>query len=121
MQTVQIQSSLIKVISLQFKQHHISHIEKPPCLPSKPGVVSLILGFSSLSDETLTRGHKTIFQDKLLTRTDCDKAGDYVVPNVLSPRDLVSRPDIGHKLYHHHLPYCLIFGCTNCSNLVFFY
>ena len=26
--------------------------------------------------------------------TDCDEAGDYVVPNVLSPRDLVSRPDI---------------------------
>ena len=24
---------------------------------------------------------------------DCDEAGDYVVPNVLSPRDLVSRPD----------------------------
>ena len=46
----------------------------------------------------------TIFQDKLLTRTDCDEAGDYVVPNVLSPRDLVFRPDIGHKLYHHLLP-----------------
>ena len=27
------------------------------------------------------------------TWTDCDQAGDYVVPNVLSPRDLVSRPD----------------------------
>ena len=39
----------------------------------------------------------TIFQDKLLTRTDCDETGDYVVPNVLSPRDLVFRPDIGHK------------------------
>ena len=25
--------------------------------------------------------------------TDLDKAGDYVVPNVLSPRDLVFRPD----------------------------
>ena len=24
--------------------------------------------------------------------TDCDEAGDYVVPNVLSPRDLVFRP-----------------------------
>ena len=24
--------------------------------------------------------------------TNCDEAGDYVVPNVLSPRDLVSRP-----------------------------
>ena len=28
------------------------------------------------------------------TWTDCDEAGDYVVPNVLSSRDLVSRPDI---------------------------
>ena len=27
------------------------------------------------------------------TVTDCDEAGDYVVPNVLSPRDLVFRPD----------------------------
>ena len=25
--------------------------------------------------------------------TDCDEAGDYVVPNVLSPRALVFRPD----------------------------
>ena len=44
----------------------------------------------------------TPFQDKLLTKTDCDEAGDYVVPNVLSPRDLAFRPDIGNKLYHHH-------------------
>ena len=27
------------------------------------------------------------------TWTYCDEAGDYVVANVLSPRDLVSRPD----------------------------
>ena len=27
------------------------------------------------------------------TWTDSDEAGDYVVPNVLSPRDLVFRPD----------------------------
>ena len=27
------------------------------------------------------------------TLTDCDEAGDYIVPNVLSPRDLVFRPD----------------------------
>ena len=31
--------------------------------------------------------------DIRLTWTDCDEAGDYVVPNVLSPRDLVSRPN----------------------------
>ena len=27
------------------------------------------------------------------TWTDCAEAGDYVVPNLLSPRDLVFRPD----------------------------
>ena len=31
--------------------------------------------------------------DGRLTWTNCDEAGDYVVPYVLSPRDLVSRPD----------------------------
>ena len=39
------------------------------------------------------------------TWTDCDEAGDYVVPNVLSPRDLVFRPDNMAKtvLYHTQL------------------
>ena len=31
--------------------------------------------------------------DGRLIWTDCDEGGYYVVPNVLSPRDLVSRPD----------------------------
>ena len=31
--------------------------------------------------------------DGQLKMTDCDEAGDDVVPNVLSPRDLVFRPD----------------------------
>ena len=31
--------------------------------------------------------------DVRLTWTGCDEAGNYVVPNVLSPRDLVSIPD----------------------------
>ena len=31
--------------------------------------------------------------DVRLAWTDCVEAGHYVVPNVLSPRDLVSRPD----------------------------
>ena len=30
-----------------------------------------------------------------------DEAGDYVVPNVLSPRDLVSRPDIMDETVPH--------------------
>ena len=32
--------------------------------------------------------------DERLTRTNCDEVGDYVVPNVLSPSDLVFRPDM---------------------------
>ena len=35
------------------------------------------------------------------TLTDCDEAGDYVVPNVFSPRDLVSRPDIMDETVPH--------------------
>ena len=35
------------------------------------------------------------------TWTDCNEAGDYVVPNVLSPRDLVSRPDIMDETVPH--------------------
>ena len=31
--------------------------------------------------------------DVQLTWTDCDDVGNYVAPNVLSPRDLDSRPD----------------------------
>ena len=37
------------------------------------------------------------------TWTYCDEAGDYVVPNVLSPRDLVSRPDIMDETVPHIL------------------
>ena len=35
------------------------------------------------------------------TWTDCDEAGEYVVPNVLSTRDLVSRPDIMDETIPH--------------------
>ena len=35
------------------------------------------------------------------TWTDRDEAGDYVVPNVLSPRDLVSRPDVMDETVPH--------------------
>ena len=45
------------------------------------------------------------------TWTDCDEAGDYVVPNVLSPRDLVSRPDIMDETVPHSI-FPLIANCT---------
>ena len=35
------------------------------------------------------------------TWTDCDEAGDNVVPNALSPRDLVFRPDNMDKTVPH--------------------
>ena len=44
------------------------------------------------------------------TWTDCDEAGDYVVPYVLSPRDLVSRPDIMDETVPHTLA-CFILSC----------
>ena len=42
----------------------------------------------------------TLFQNKRLATTTCDEARDYAVHNVLSSRDIVSRPG-GHKLDHH--------------------
>ena len=41
--------------------------------------------------------------DRRPTWTDSDEAGDYVVPNVLSPRDLVSRPDNMEETVLHTL------------------
>ena len=35
------------------------------------------------------------------TWTDCDEAGDYVGPNVFSPRDLVFRPDNMDETVQH--------------------
>ena len=43
------------------------------------------------------------------TWTDCDEAGDYVVPNVLSPRDLVFRPDNMDETVPHTHYHCLPF------------
>ena len=39
--------------------------------------------------------------DVRLTWTDCDDAGEYIVPNVLRPRDLVSRPDNMDQIVLH--------------------
>ena len=38
------------------------------------------------------------------TWTDCDEAGDYILPNVLSPRDLVFRPDNMDETVPHTCP-----------------
>ena len=55
------------------------------------------------------------------TWTDCDEAGDYVVPNVLSPRDQVFRPDnmdetVPHTPSLNSLPcFTAVIGVANCS------
>ena len=56
------------------------------------------------------------------TWTDCDETGDYVVPNVFTPRDLVSRPDkvdetVSHTNYFFLSKYsaCL---CPLCMHQV---
>ena len=45
--------------------------------------------------------------------TDCDEAGDYVVPNVLSPRDLVSRPVIMDETVPHNYSIVTVFKSCN--------
>ena len=54
--------------------------------------------------------------DVRLTWTDCDKAGDYVVLNVLSPRDLVSSPDNMDKTVLHIL--WILGQYTNIANFL---
>ena len=48
------------------------------------------------------------------TWTDCDEAGDYVVPNVLSPRDLVFRPDNMDETVPHIIIDKIYVGIVNC-------
>ena len=55
------------------------------------------------------------------TWTDCDEAGDYVVPNVLSPRDLVFRPDkidetVPHTKGRKQLQQPIISACNEWCN-----
>ena len=38
------------------------------------------------------------------TWIDCGEAGDYVVPNVLSPKDLTTRPDNLDETVPHTVP-----------------
>ena len=63
----------------------------------------MFLGFSSPSDETINRGLLTIIQVKLLTKVYCDEAGDYIVPNGFSQRDIVFCPDQRTKAIHTHI------------------
>ena len=53
------------------------------------------------------------------TWTGCDEAGDYVVPNVFSPRDLVSRPDIMDETVPHQKSKYYGIGCENGLLIMF--
>ena len=52
--------------------------------------------------------------------TDCDEAGYYVVPNVLSPRDLVSRPvNKDETVPHTCILFCrAMYSTANCGQTV---
>ena len=52
------------------------------------------------------------------TWTNCNEAGDYVVPNVLSPRDLVFRPDNMDETVPHTMQF-LYFSLTMKSAAIF--
>ena len=60
--------------------------------------------------------------DRRQTWTDCDEAGDYVVPNVymLSPRDLVSRPDNMDETVVPHTRWS-VFGSYFLNQLLVFF
>ena len=57
-------------------------------------LVIQIVTNTPLSTLQVCETNTTTFKDLRLTWTDCDEAEDYVLPNMLSPRDLVFRPDI---------------------------
>ena len=50
------------------------------------------------SPGAVTGGNKSL---ALTREVNCDEAGDYVVPYVLSPRDLVFRPDNMNETVPH--------------------
>ena len=53
------------------------------------------------------------------TWTDCDEAGDYVVPNLSSPRDLVFRPDNMDETVPHTCSRKYMNTC-NIQSLIFY-
>ena len=70
----------------------------------RPGRDAVRCGLEQVSYPLLSAGKTQEAVDIRLTWTDCDEAGDYVVPNVLSPRDLVSRPDnMNETVLHTYL------------------
>ena len=74
----------------QWLGHRISDQGVPG---SNPGRCTFRCGLEQVTFTLLSTGWTQEAVDGRPTWTDCDEAGDYVVPYVLSPRDLVFRPD----------------------------
>ena len=72
---------------------------------SNPGRCTFRCGLEQVTFTLLSTGWTQEAVDGRPTWTDCDEAGDYVVPNVLSPRNLVFRPDnMDETVPHTHIP-----------------
>ena len=72
---------------------HFSVISDQGVPGSNTGRCTFRCGLEQVTFTLLSTGWTQYAVDGRPTWTDCDEAGDYVVPNVLSPRDLVFRPD----------------------------
>ena len=68
---------------------------------SNPGRCTFRCGLEQVTLTLLSTGLTQEAVDGRPTWTNCDEAGDYVVPNVLSPRDLLFRPDNMDKTVPH--------------------
>ena len=69
---------------------------------SRPGRVAIRFGLEQVTfTPCLELVKQRMAVDVRLTWTDCDEAGDYVVPNVLSPRDRVFRPNSMNETVLH--------------------
>ena len=74
---------------------------------SDPGRCTFRCGLEQVAFTLLSTGCTQEAVHGRPTWTDCDEAGDYVVANVLSPRDLVFRPDnmdetVPHTTIYRH-------------------
>ena len=71
---------------------------------SNPGQCTFRCGLEQVTFTLLSTGKTQDVVDGRTTWTDCDEAGDNVVPNVLSSRDLVFRPDnMNETVPHTHV------------------
>ena len=87
-----------------------------PWFESRPVCLSLWPSASHIYP-LLNTGLTQVEVDRRPIWTDCDKAGDYVVPNLLSPRDLVSRPDHMDET----VPHMKNIICFTSEKIIFFY